>query len=241
MDITPIKTRSIKPPQDDLYKILDKYCPKLKDKDVLLITSKILAIHQGKCLLEKEIKDKDKLVKKEADHYIPRAKCPGQYVILTVKENMMVGSAGIDESNANGYYVLLPKNPTAEAKKIWQYLKKKFNLKKLGIIITDSHTTPLRYGTMGISIGAYGINPLKDYRGKKDIFGREFKMSQSNVVDALAVMGVQAMGEGSEQTPMAIIRDANFVDFTNKDIYDKIKVPIKEDVYYSLLKNFFKK
>ena len=65
-------------------------------------------------------------------------------------------------------------------------------------------------------------------------------MSQSNVVDALAVMGVLSMGEGNEQRPMAIIRGADFVEFTNKETYKKSLIPTKEDIYYPLLKNFYR-
>jgi len=240
MQITPIKTRKINPPQDDLYKILDKYCPKLKEGNILLITSKILAIHQGLCIPVKDVKDKDKLTEKEADVSIPRKECPGEYAILTIKNNTLIPSAGIDESNANGYYILWPKNPEKEAKKICLYLKKKFSIKKLAIIITDSRTAPLRSGTIGISIGFYGLNPLKDYRGKSDLFGRKIKVSQVNVVDSLASIATFAMGEGMESTPMALIKDAK-VEFTTKETFKNLFIPFKEDIYYPLLKYFKKK
>jgi coenzyme F420-0:L-glutamate ligase len=239
MQITPIKTRKLNPPQEDLYKILDQYCPKLKDGNILLITSKILAIHQGQCILAKDIKNKDKLIKSEADVSIPRKECPGEYAILTIKNNTLIPSAGIDESNANGYYILWPKNPEKEAKKICLYLKKKFSLKKLAVIITDSHTTPLRSGTIGISIGFYGLNPLRDYRGKSDLFGRKLEVSQVNVVDSLASIATLTMGEGKECTPMALIRNAK-VKFTAKETFKDLFIPFKEDIYYPLLK-FFKK
>jgi len=186
------------------------------------------------------IENKDELIKKEADIFIPRKECPGEYVILTIKNNTLIPSAGIDESNANGYYILWPENPEGEAKKICKYLKKKFSLKNLAVIITDSHTIPMRYGVMGISIGFYGLNPLKDYRGKKDVFGRVIKMSQGNIVDALATMGVLSMGEGNEQKPIAIIRGADFVEFTEEEKHKELLIPTKEDIYYPLLKKFYK-
>ncbi len=43
----------------------------------------------------------------------------------------------------------------------------------------DSHIIPLRHGTLGISIGFYGMEPLYDYRGKPDIFGRLLVFSGS--------------------------------------------------------------
>ena len=240
MKVIPIRTRAIQPPQDDIYSVIDEFCPKLKEGDVFIITSKILAIHQGRCIPIEKIKDKDSLIKKEADIFIPRHECPGEHVVLAIKKHTLVPSAGIDESNANGHYILWPKNPEKEAKLICQYLKKKFSLKKLAVVITDSHCVPLRYGTIGISIGLYGLKPLKDYRGKKDIFGRVLKMTQANIADALAVMGVLVMGEGDEKRPMAIIRDADFVKFTNKETYKDLLIPIKKDIYYPLLKNFYK-
>ncbi len=240
MKIIPIKTRIVRPPKDDIYSVIDEFCPTLKEKDVFLITSKIIAIHQGRCVKISSIENKDDLIKREADVYIPRKECPGEYVILTIKNNTLISSAGIDESNANGYYIFWPKNPEKEAKKICEYLKKKFLLKKLAVIITDSHIIPMRYGVIGISIGFYGLNPLKDYRGEKDIFGRTIKMSQSNIVDALAVMGVLSMGEGNEQKPIAIIRGADFIEFTDEEKYQESLIPTKEDIYYPLLKKFYK-
>ena len=219
MKVITIKTRAMQPPQDDIYSLINESCLQAKERDVFIITSKILAIHQGRCIPINEIRNKDALIEKEADVFIPRCECPGEHVILTIKKHTLIPSSGIDESNANGYYILWPKNPEKEAKRICQYLKKKFSLKKLAVVITDSHCVPLRYGTIGISIGFYGLKPLKDYRGKKDIFGRILKITQTNIVDALAVTGVLVMGEGSERRTMAIIRDANFVKFTNKETY----------------------
>jgi dihydrofolate synthase / folylpolyglutamate synthase len=48
-----------------------------------------------------------------------------------MKDNTLIPSAGIDESNANGYYILRPKNIQKMTKEIWQYLKKKCKIKKL--------------------------------------------------------------------------------------------------------------
>jgi F420-0:gamma-glutamyl ligase len=240
MEIIPIKTRVINPPKDDIYPVIDEFCPILKEKDVFLVTSKILSIHQGLCIPINKIKNKDELIKKEADVYIPRKECPGEKVILTVKNNTLISNAGIDESNANGHYILWPENPEKEAKKICEYLKNKFSLKELAVIITDSHTMPMRYGVMGISIGFYGLNPLKGYKDGKDIFGRKLKVPQSNIVDVLAVMGVVSMGECDEQTPMAIIRGADFVEFTDEEKYEELLIPIEKDIYYPLLKNFYK-
>ena len=239
MEIIAVKTRSMVPPQDDIYSLIDEFCPRLVNRDVLIIASKIVAIHQGRCLLKSKVKNKDDLIEKEADVFIPRKQCPKERAILTIKKNTLLPSAGIDESNANDYYILWPTKPDQEAKKICLYLKKKFSLKKLAVIIADSHCVPLRTGTIGISIGFYGFEPLKDYRGKKDIFNRTLKITQANLADALAAAGVLMMGEGNEKKPLAIVRGLNFLKFTRQETGKKLAISAKKDIFYPLLKNFY--
>jgi len=240
MEIIPIKTRAILPPKDDICCVIDEFVSNLREGDVFIIASKILAISQGRCVLADEFRNKNELIEKEADLILPKEGSFGGNIDLTIKGNTLIAFAGIDESNANGYYILWPDDPDKAAKEIRYYLKKKFSLKKLAVIITDSHCVPMRRGTTGISIGYCGLNPLKDYRETIDIFGREMKITQANIVDALAAMAVVMMGEGSEQQPLAIIRGANFVEFTDKDNVSDLEIPLKEDLFYPLLKNFGK-
>lgn len=240
MQFLPIKTRVLHPPQDNLYPLLDKDLPPLREKDVVLVTSKILSIHQGRCVKIEPQTDKDALIYKEAEAFIPRQKNPHN-VLLTIKNNTLIPTAGIDESNAKGYYILWPRDINKAAREICGYLKRKHLVRKLAIIITDSHTMPLRRGVTSIAIGFYGLQPLKDYRGKKDIFGRELQITQTNIVDALAAVSGLLMGEGKERTPITIIRGAPWVQFTNRDTYSDFIIPREEDIYAPLLRVFDQK
>lgn len=240
MQFIPVKTRKFLPPKDDIFALFDEHLPELKEGDVLLITSKILSIHQGRCIGKSENR-KSEIIRQEADYSLPAKMIKGSEIVLTIKNHTLIPSAGIDESNANGYLILWPKNTNRLCKQVCNYLKKKYRLKKLAVIATDSHTTPLRWGTSGISIGFWGLKPLFDYRGKKDIFGRRLKYTQTNVVDALSAMAVLLMGEGAERVPMVIIRGAEFIKFTGKDTYKKFVIQPKKDLYYPLLKIFNKK
>ncbi|MFA6551587.1 MAG: coenzyme F420-0:L-glutamate ligase, partial [Patescibacteria group bacterium] len=226
---------------DNLYPVLDKYLPALKEGDVIFITSKIVAIHQGRCLEKTAVPHKDELVKQEADFFIPRAQVPGRFAILTIKEHTLIPAAGIDKSNANGYYILWPKNASQAAKEICNYLKNKNKLKNLAVVITDSHSIPMRYGVVGIAIGFFGLEPLKDCRRTLDIFGRKLRITKSNTVDALTATAVMLMGEGAEKTPILIARGAGLVQFTSRHTYQKLVIPPKEDIYYPLLKEFYKR
>lgn len=109
MQYLPIKTRRLDPPQDDLYGVLAESIKELKEGDVVLVTSKIVSIHQGLCIPVAEA-DKRELVKDEADYLIAGHE---DYHMspLTIKHNALFYAAGIDESNADGHYILLPKKP----------------------------------------------------------------------------------------------------------------------------------
>ncbi|MDP3883205.1 MAG: coenzyme F420-0:L-glutamate ligase [Candidatus Staskawiczbacteria bacterium] len=240
MLVKAIKTRPLLPPKDDLLSVIKQSFLKfkLKEKSIIVITSKVVSIWEGRCIKIDEKIDKDDLIKKEADFYLE--KHSEKYdVMLTIKDNILIPTAGIDESNAKGYYVLWPKNPFLSAKKIYDFVKKEFKLKQFGIIISDSHTTPLTAGIMGIGIAFFGFYPLRDYRGKKDIFGRKLKMSQTNLVDSLAASAVYEMGEGSEQTPIAVIEGVGDIKFGKFDFSknNPIEIKTEDDIYYPLLKN----
>ncbi|MFW6283194.1 MAG: coenzyme F420-0:L-glutamate ligase [Minisyncoccales bacterium] len=233
MNFIPIKTRVFQPPKEDLFEILDQYLPKIEEKDIIFIASKVVAISEERCVKADE-KIKNALIKKEAEKMMEGID-PGFF--LTIKQNTMIANAGIDESNGGEYLILWPKDSFSSARKIRNYLKEKHQVKNLAVIITDSHTTPMRRGVIGISIGFDGINPLLDHRGKKDLFNREINVSQSNVVDALTATAVLKMGESNESTPIVILKNAE-VEFSEKDYKQDFRIPFEEDLFYPLLKYF---
>jgi F420-0:gamma-glutamyl ligase len=240
MKFLKIKTRAFLPPQDSIWSTLERL--KIKDGDIIAITSKILAIHQGRTFKMHSDLDKRELIRKEAEHYIwSESVGPNKKkFMLTIKDHTLVASAGIDESNANGYYILWPKDAVKLLKAIHLKLCRRFKIKNLGIISTDSHIIPMRQGVVGISTAFYGFNPQKDYRGRPDIFGRKLKFTQGNIVDSLAAIAVHLMGEGNEQTPIIIIRNSE-VRFTKKDMSKALVMPLKKDLYYPILKVFKKR
>jgi dihydrofolate synthase / folylpolyglutamate synthase len=242
MIIKAIKTRKFMPPKDDLLEMLSEI-KILKENSVVAVTSKVVSICEGRCISIKTV-DKDKLIKKEADRYLPRNLVPNKWAMYTIKNNLLAVNAGLDESNGAGYYILWPQDPQRSAQKIWLYLRKKFHLENLGVIITDSKVNPLRRGVVGMAIGFFGFKPFFDYRGKKDLFGRKFEMETANLPDSLATAAVLAMGEGSECQPIAVITDVPSIEFIqgkynpeNSDL--KFEIPGKEDLFYPFLSSVF--
>ena len=241
MKIHAIKTRLMQPPKDDLFGTILQSIKRLPENSIVVIASKVVSLHQGRCILKKNVPHKDELIRQEADRYLPRDKTPNRAVVLTITNNILIPTAGIDESNADGYYILWPKNPERAAKELYDFLRRKYKVRNIGVVLVDSHTVPLRRGVMGIALGYYGFTPIRDYRGSRDLFGRKFKMSTVDVVDSLATSAMLVMGEGSERTPLALIEDVPFIQFTSKPYQPEkrrssLEVHWKEDLYGPLLR-----
>ncbi|MFX1565653.1 MAG: coenzyme F420-0:L-glutamate ligase [Promethearchaeota archaeon] len=160
------------------------------------------------------------------------------HVLLTIKDNTLMANAGIDRSNApEGHVVLLPSNPTETAWKMKTELEQKTGL-ELGIIIADSRTQPLRLGTVGLAVAVAGIEPIKDFRGHPDLFGRPLRITRSAVADNLASAAQLLFGEADEQVPIVIVRDAP-VQFTKKIIQpEAMTISSKECMYMAIFNQY---
>ncbi|OGF20391.1 hypothetical protein A2Y83_02745 [Candidatus Falkowbacteria bacterium RBG_13_39_14] len=233
MHIQPVKT-DIFQEGDDLFVFIVKYMKKIPEDSVIAITSKIAALSEKRTIIAENIYIKEKIIHAESDFAIPSKK-----VWLTIKDGMFMASAGIDESNANGKLILLPKDSFKTARELRKKLKHRYSVKRLGVLITDSHTAPLRCGVTGIALGYAGFCGIKDYRGLRDIFGRKFKFSQVNIADSLAAAAVLVMGEGNEQYPLSIIKEAP-VEFCDKVNCKELSISIQEDMYYPMFSNIIK-
>lgn len=236
--ITPIKTRLLKIPKDDLFSVLDNNLA-LQDGDILCITSKVLSIHQGRCVKIDEVTHKDELILSEAESYVPRSNMPHGLALPTIKNHTLINAAGIDTNKKLGYYILWPKDITKLLQKIHTFLKQKFNLETLGIVATDSRSQPLRYGTTGIAIGFFGFHPMYDHKNPKDAGGLIPHFTKSNLPDTFATAGVMAMSEGSENTPLAIIRGYPRIHFADTDTTAEWQSK-DDDIYKPLLSQFKK-
>ncbi|MES2088088.1 MAG: coenzyme F420-0:L-glutamate ligase [Patescibacteria group bacterium] len=217
---------------DDLFNFVTQNIKHVPEKSVIVVTSKIVALAERRTTTLKNSTAKEKLIRSESSIAVKT-----KHVWLTLKDGILMANAGIDESNARGKLILLPKNSFKSADALRLKLRKQYKVKNLGVLITDSHTQPLRAGVVGIALGYAGFHGTKDYRGKSDIFGRKFIFSQTNVADSLATAAVFLMGEGAEQQPLAVITGAS-IDFCEKVNPKELQIPPKDDMYGPLFKNF---
>lgn len=206
------------------------------EKMIVAVTSKIVSLAENRLVPVDSISKLD-LVKREADVFLGEI---GHGCSLTIKEGLMIPSAGIDESNsAGGDYILYPEDPVISARNLWRDLKAAWGLKNLGVLLTDSHTSPLRQGVTGIGLSHWGFGAVKDMVGTKDIFGRELKMTKMNLIDGLSAAVVLMMGEGRERRPLALVYRAP-VEFRDETGPEEIRMPLEMDLYYPVLKPLMK-
>lgn len=244
MITTAIKTHKIIPNDCTIEKLLDQYLPSVSERSVIAITSKVVAICEGRTVpIEKgedgSSNEKENLIAREAEYYLPANE--NLYgVSITIKNNIIIASAGIDESNADGNYVLWPEDPQKSANEIRQHLIQSRGVRELGVIITDSRLSPLRWGVTGVGIAHSGFQAVNDMRGKPDIFGRPLHVTKVNILDGLAASAVYVMGESNEQTPLAVIENAPHIRFQDhdptKEELEMLRITMEEDIFSGILK-----
>ena len=227
MNIQPIRTR-VFTESEDLVQFIVQHVPVLKNGSVLAVTSKIVAFAEGSVVRATSSRAKEAIIRAESE-WQRQAK----HGKLTLKDGLLMWNAGVDESNAKGNIVLLPKDSFKVAEQLRRKLTKLYKVKLMGVVITDSRVMPLRAGVVGIALGYAGFKGLRDYRGKKDIFGRKLKFTQTDIADSLATAAVLVMGEGKEQCPLCVIEDAP-VEFSAKVNRKELVVAPKDDMYRPL-------
>lgn len=234
LEVVGVKSRVVKE-KDDIVAIFIESLKRqkivLKEKDIVVIASKIVALGQGR--LVKINGNLKKIIEEESDGILKTG-----FGYFTITDGKVVANAGIDRSNVPmGTAILWPKDPYGEAAKIQARLRNHFGLKNLGVIIEDSACEPLRVGVHGMSIGHFGFKGIDDCRGKKDIYGKKFKVTRRAMADSLATAALILMGEAAEQVPFAVIKGAP-VSFINKRERKAI-LRLKSDLFYGMYSDRF--
>jgi F420-0:gamma-glutamyl ligase len=238
MKVEPIKTRLVHANEISLADLLSESIKTLPENSVVAISSKVVALCENR-VVPLDAATREELIAREAEWFIDPEFSPYGYH-FTIAGGTLVASAGIDQSNADGDWVLWPRDSFKSASQARIFLEKHFNIKNVGVIIIDSISTPLRRGTIGEMIGWSGLSVVHNYVGSKDLFGRDFKMEMSGVGRSLASAANVVMGEGAEQTPVVLISDIDFVEFTRRDAtteeINMAFVPWDDDIFMPFLK-----
>ncbi len=220
----------------------------VQEGDVLAISSKYAAIAEGRMFDLADIRPSVRayalaeryrmsaavaqLVLQEAEHVFGGIELG---FLLTANAGIISPNAGLDRSNIpSGKVVLLPEHPYKTAFAIFDELRKRLDC-HFGVILTDSWLVPGRYGATGIALASAGFKPIRDERGKMDLFGNPMAVTQVGVADSLAVAAQVVMGERDEGTPFALVRGAEISLSDQPSSPAEVAIPWRDCIYVESL------
>ena len=228
MKLTAVRTR-VFTENENLPAFITHFIKSVPENAVLAVSSKLVALWKGNTLPYTDAAQKEELIKQHS-----RAALKTPLAWITVKDGMIMTNAGVDESNADGKWVLLP-DCYAGAHELLTALKKAWQVQNLGVVVTDSMILPLRAGVIAAAVGYAGFKGVQDLRGRADIFGKPLKTTLVNVADSLATAAALLMGEANEQQPLCLIEEAPVL-FVEKTDREEMQYPQEDDLYAPLLK-----
>jgi coenzyme F420-0:L-glutamate ligase len=193
----------------------------LADGDILAVSSKYVAISQGRVVDLDEVTVSPyaaeiaaqyqmnpkmaQLVVDNADHVFGGIQLG---FLLTHVNGIISPNAGLDRSNIpSGKVVLFPDDPYTISADLRRSIHERLGV-DVGIVMTDSWLMPGRWGTTGVALACAGFRPVQDERGKADLFGNPMQVTQRGIADQLCVCAQMVMGERDEASPFAVIRNS---------------------------------
>jgi coenzyme F420-0:L-glutamate ligase/coenzyme F420-1:gamma-L-glutamate ligase len=160
-----------------------------------------------------------------------------QALVVRRKNGFVCLNAGVDKSNVKGphAYARLPKDPDSSARRIRIELEK-LSGRKLGVIVADTYSRPYRVGQVEFAIGLSGIEPIVDYRGSSDLFGYSLRYKFVGLADEVAAAAELVMGQGTERTPAAVVRNLPRVKRTDEpNLSKKLMLGQQKDLFRNLV------
>jgi coenzyme F420-0:L-glutamate ligase / coenzyme F420-1:gamma-L-glutamate ligase len=107
-------------------------------------------------------------------------------LVSRTHHGLVCANAGVDVSNAApGEAVLLPRDPDGSARALRARVEELRGVRP-AVVVTDSFGRAWRLGQTDVAIGAAGLAPLDDWRGRRDAHGRDLRATAIAVADAVA-------------------------------------------------------
>jgi coenzyme F420-0:L-glutamate ligase/coenzyme F420-1:gamma-L-glutamate ligase len=222
----------------------EKVGTRLEDGDVVVVSSKFVAVSEGRVVKLTAVRTTPRAKELAAEYHMDPRLCelvlresdeviggiPG--FLLTSKDGLLTPNAGIDKSNVrHGMVVLYPRRPDASARRIREALKFSMGV-SVGVIICDSRLWPMRRGTTGVAVAASGIEAILDMRGRYDLFGNVLKVTSQALADDLSSAAEVLMGESDEATPVVIVRGVEKRAVKDEEYPSRrFAIPIDDDVF----------
>jgi len=128
-------------------------------------------------------------------------------LIAETRHGFVCANAGVDASNVEpGFVTVLPDDLDASAERLRAALCESQRC-PVAVIVSDTFGRAWREGVVNVALGVAGLQPLLDYRGGADSFGRALTSTVIALADELAGAAEIVMRK-SAGTPVAIVRGA---------------------------------
>jgi coenzyme F420-0:L-glutamate ligase len=219
-------------PGDDLVSALlaalDAQRAALLERDVVVVTSKVVAKSEGRVAAYDGTDDgKAALVEQESVRTLRRR---GTLRITETAHGFINANAGVDLSNTRpGTAVLLPKDPDRSARRMRAELGRRLGL-DVAVVVTDTFGRAWRQGVADVAIGVAGLRPLLDLRGTLDANGRVLEATEVAIVDEVASAANLVLGKASA-TPFAVLRGLDPSWFGEGSVGEHIVRSPNEDLF----------
>ena len=126
-------------------------------------------------------------------------------MICVTRHGFVCANAGVDASNVpEGEVVMLPLDPDASARALRDRIGELRGVRP-AVVVTDSFGRAWRVGQTDVAIGAAGIVPVDDWRGRSDSAGRELHATAIAVADSVAGAADLARAKDSRR-PAVLVR-----------------------------------
>jgi coenzyme F420-0:L-glutamate ligase / coenzyme F420-1:gamma-L-glutamate ligase len=156
-------------------------------------------------------------------------------LISRTRHGFVCANAGVDASNAGGAdrAILLPRDPDASARAIRARLGELLTdvAPVPAVVVTDSFGRAWRHGQVDVAIGAAGLQPLDDWRGRIDADGMELRATWLAVADAVAGAADLARAKDSREPVIAIEGLGRFVSVEDGPGAAALLRPLDEDMF----------
>lgn len=131
-------------------------------------------------------------------------------MITETKHGFICANAGVDRSNVVGkdWVSLLPVAPDDSALLLKSNLAESCHA-NVAVIVTDTFGRAWREGLTNVAIGVAGMEPLKDFRGRKDDHGKELSATILAVADEIAAATGLLMKK-TARIPVVVVRGYYF-------------------------------
>ena len=193
--------------------------PGLADTDVLVVAHKVVSKAEGRLrwlggvepgarareLAAAHGKDA-RAVQVVLDETAELLRAERGVLICVTHHGFVCANAGVDASNSAdpGELILLPVDPDASARALRARIGELRGVRP-AVIVADSFGRAWRLGQTDVALGAAGIVPLDDWRGRRDYAGRELRATVIAVADSIAGAADLAREKDSRE-PAVLVR-----------------------------------